>query len=203
MHRIRRLGREIVSIGPATDAGLLVWTNTFNTGIVEAPGDVGLTVPQATAYALAYSEWREKLAAAVNPATRGTASILAKNIVKKQIAALSREYAGIVQTFPATTDAQRSALGLTIRKSPAPIPAPAEAPRMDIVAVSGRTVTVRLHDGSPKRAKPAGVAGATVLSFIGQDPPETTGPWKFEGGTTRTRRARKRVISHCFSKKRV
>ncbi len=171
---------------PITDAGLLAWTNNFLLGIQDTPTAVGLTTVQVSAYDLAYSEWRDKLAAAVNPSTRGTLTVFAKNEIKKQIISISREYAAIVQAFPGTTDEQRVSLGLTVRKSPAPIPAPDFAPSMDIVSVNGRTITVRLHDGSPNRAKPAGVAGATVLSYIGQTAPDEMGGWKFEGGTTRT-----------------
>ncbi len=171
---------------PGTDAGLLAWTNNFFTGIQVSPTAVGLTAAQVTVYDDVYSEWRSKLMTAQNPATRGTLTIFVKNECKKQIIAISREFAAIVQAFPGTTNEQRVSLGLTVRKVPSPIPVPSVAPGMDLRGVTGRIVNVRIHnaDAASKRAKPDGVMAAWVYSFVGENYPSDPGEWEFEGSTS-------------------
>ncbi len=177
------MGRKYL---PQTDAGLLAWTEQFNSNISTKYAEVGLSQAQATAYDAANSEWRAKLNASTNPLTRGTSTILAKNLFKKEIVALSREYARIVQSFPGTTDQQRSDLGLTVRKMPAPIPAPEVAPDLDVRGVTGRTVKVRIHNADTlgTRAKPEGVTAAWIYSFVGESYPSDPGEWEFQGATS-------------------
>ena len=64
---------------------------------------------------------------------------------------------------------------------------PDTSPNIDILSVVGWTVELRLHNGdSTKRAKPAGVKGATVFSYVGEQPPTSVDDWKFEGNITKT-----------------
>jgi hypothetical protein len=79
-------------------------------------------------------------------------------------------------------------LALPVRDvAPSPINPPTERPVMEIVEVNGRIVTIRLRQiGSPSRAKPAGVWGASVCSFVGATPPSDITAWKTEGESTRT-----------------
>lgn len=91
-----------------------------------------------------------------------------------------------INSNPLTTDAQRDELGIKARKRPSPIPAPSVSPIIDIIRVSGRTVTIGLHTQG-KRGRPTGVAGASVFTFVGAEAPADTAAWKFEGLITRTK----------------
>jgi hypothetical protein len=100
--------------------------------------------------------------------------------------ATCRDVAAMIQANPDVTDAMRIDLGLPVRKTPAPIPVPAQAPNLDVVSVTGRTITLKLHDGTDLRAKPAGVAEAWIFSYVGDTAPEAQEAWHFEGAASRT-----------------
>ena len=70
---------------------------------------------------------------------------------------------------------------------PSPIPVPTEVPELDVLSVAGRTVRIRLHNENTLSVrKPAGVKGATIFSFVGEDAPEDISLWKFEMSTAKT-----------------
>lgn len=173
---------------PTTDSGVLNWSANFSSGIAGNPAALGLTPDEATAYAALQSDYATKYAAATDPATRGSATVLAKNTAKKALVAESRKLAMAVTNHPGVTDQQRHDLGLTVRdKELTPVPAPEAPPVLDVVSVHGHTFKLRLHNGeSVRRAKPAGVQGATIFSHVGDAPPQDLAAWKFEGSTTKT-----------------
>lgn len=175
---------------PVTDAGLKDWAQNFQQRAAAEPDPtaVGLTAEEVTEYTSVYEAYAIAYQAAVEPATRGVATILAKNEARAALIALSRKLAMAVTNHPGVTNQQRSAFGLTLRdEQRTPVPPPSTSPDIDFVSVVGRRVTVRLHDASvPGRRKPAGVVGATIFSYIGEVAPTDPAVWKFEGNTTRT-----------------
>lgn len=172
---------------PAREADLVTWVGTFSAWITATPTLVGLSAGQASTYATLKTAFVTAYNAANSDSTRTPAAIIAKNQAKDDVIANTRLLAGIIQKFPATTDVQRQELGLTVPVvGPTPVPPPAFAPAIDIVSVSGNTVTIRVHDStSLRRGKPDGVKGMTVFSFVGENPPASTGSWVFEGSTTK------------------
>jgi len=172
---------------PLADESLATWTANFMGHIVPDAVDYGLTPAQAAAYATKQQAYQAALTAALNPTTRGPATILVKNEAKQELIAATREIAMQIQGTMSVTNEQRQGLGLTVRKTPTPVPPPDAAPKIDIESISGRTVTIRLHDGDvAKRGKPPGVAGASVFSYVGTTPPADPSGWTFQGNTTRT-----------------
>ena len=172
---------------PNKDAALLAWSLNFSTKITATPTAYGLTAAQATAYDAVHDAYSAALAAC-DPGERSKSLVSAKNDARTALKNSARLLALLVQGTASVTDAQKVELGLTVRQQPSPIPPPADAPALDVVSVSGRTVRIRLHDSTDaaRRGKPAGVFGATVLSFVGAEPPSTATGWKFEGNTGRT-----------------
>ena len=176
---------------PSREADLVTWSDNFNTLITATPTAYGLTAGQATAYTALHSAFVTAWEIANRPSLRTTPAIETKNTAKYNLISGPggiHELAMIVQDFPGTTNTERADLGLTVRDAdPSPIPPPTMSPGLDIVAVNGRTVKIRLHDAaSPSsRAKPAGVKGASVYSYVGATPPESIDAWKYEGSTTK------------------
>ena len=174
---------------PASDSGLNDWALNFaNVTNNMDPLIIGLTVAEVAAYTSLQQDYGYKYTAAVDPATRGPATILAKNDAKKLLVAESRKLAMAATNHPATTDAQRQSLGLTIRDNdPTPVPPPSTAPLIDILSVKSRRFELRLRDSvtSAKR-KPTGVQGATLFSYVGEEAPASLSDWKFEASTTKT-----------------
>jgi hypothetical protein len=170
---------------PRTDAGLAAWSAHFAAAV--AAGDYGPTPQQKAACSASQLRYAGALAAALDPDTRGGSTVLGKNLARQELEALIRQLAGIIRANPAVSDQQRYDLGLTVRKAPSPVPAPGEAPRIDLVSMTGHRMRLRLHNGTgPRRGKPAGVIGASVLSFVGPTPPADLSDWVFQKNTGRT-----------------
>ena len=146
-----------VSFLPSREPALLAWSSNFDTKITATPTAYGLTAPQATAYAALHAAFASAFAACNTDTTNSQSATATKNTAKRALIASARQLAGIVQRYPATTDAQRLDLGLTVRDvAPTPVPPPADAPGVTVVARNGHNVRLRLQDtASPtSRAKP-------------------------------------------------
>jgi hypothetical protein len=171
---------------PSREADLVNWSFNFKELIVANPTLYGLTVPLATAYAALHDDFAEAYTAAIDPGTRTPAAIILKNTAMDALKANARQLAKLVQGTPTVTDEQRGLLGLTVPAERTPINPPTETPVLEVIGRLGTIVSIKLHDGSgSRRGKPAGVAGATVFSYVGATPPVDVGAWTFQGNTTR------------------
>ncbi len=171
---------------PQDDAGLLAWSLNFSNRIATTPANYGLSAAQATLFAQLQEAYSEAYTTARDPITRTPPNIVAKNDAADALRENARLLAKVVEGTASVTDSMKSALGLTIRKSPSPVPAPTTAPIIDISAVMGRTVKVRMHgEDASRRGRPRDVQGANVFSFVGPTPDDDMGKWKFEGNTTK------------------
>ncbi len=159
---------------PSKEAELVTWSTNFDAQINNDPPALGLTVVQTGGYSTLHAAFVAAFQASQDHSTRTPSSILAKNDAKEALVANARALARIIQACPTVTDQQRSDLGLTVRDpEPTPVPAPGTLPLVSVVEVQHGSHTIRLADmDSPSsRAKPAGVAGAEVFVFIGDNPP--------------------------------
>lgn len=172
---------------PSSDSKLLAWSLNFNTLIVATPTVFGLSSAFATAYTALHNAFATGLAAC-DPAIRTKSAVATKNTARTNLKNNARLLADLVNGTATVTNAQKLSLGLTVRHAPTPIPAPSDAPALDIKSVNAWTVSIRLHDAtdSAKRGKPGGVSGASVFSFVGATPPADLGSWQFEGNTGKT-----------------
>lgn len=168
---------------PASGSGLKNWADNFAEQIAKDPPALGLTAEQVTAYTALQTDYAAKYAASVHPDTRGPASVLAKNIAKKALAAESRKLAMQVTNYPGVTDETRQALGLSVHDNePTPVPVPETSPVIQIESVVGNRVTLRLRDADgSRRGRPPYVTGATVFSYVGEAAPGDISAWTFEG----------------------
>src|ERR1700761_1470950 len=114
------------------EPALVAWSTNFNTQISATPTAYGLTAAQATAYATLNTAFDTAYNTIKNNTTRSPANIIAKNAAKKNLIASARQLAGVIQKYPSITNAQRSALGLTVPNMPSPIPPPSAAPALEI-----------------------------------------------------------------------
>ena len=170
-----------------TEAELYTGSATFSSVIGTTPTNYGLTAEQGTAYASANLIFADAYQIAIEPATRTSGVIAAKNAAKASLLALARELAGIIKAYPPITAQNLIDLGLHVPKERTPTPPPDVRPGMDVVSVVGRTVTVHVHDSasSVKRAKPAGAAAGWVYCFVGETYPSDPSYWIFQGAATK------------------
>jgi hypothetical protein len=177
---------------PSREAELSDFSRNFDTKITAEPTAYGLSAPQAAAYTTLHDTWISAYELVQDPVTKSPANVLAKNNAKDALVdgpGGIRELARIVQSAPGVTNVQKLQLRLTVRdEEPTPIPVPTTAPALEIVSNVGRTVTIRLHDPSTpeRRARPEGVQGATIFTYVGEEnPPLDVTAWKFEGSMTK------------------
>ena len=170
---------------PTTDKGLLAWGQNFFAVGNPIAVSLGLTSTIFTAFNVLVTTFGTTLAAC-DPGVRNKAAVAAKNTARAALKASARDLAKIVQGQATVSNATKLELGLNVRAQPSPIPPPAFPPQVDIVSVVGRVVKIRLHnsDTAGKRAKPAGVKGAAVFSYVGTTAPTDPNAYKWEGNTT-------------------
>ena len=171
---------------PSADVALRNWAAVFSANITGRSESLGVPDPVAQALATKQAAYAVSLEAATNPTTRGESTVRAKDRDKKILVAEIRAVARFLQGSMTVTDAQREDLGLPVhdRRYP-PVPVPAEKPGVGLIALDGNTLRVVLSTGAG-RAKPAGVAGASLFSFVGEQVPADLSGWTFMGNTTRT-----------------
>jgi len=170
-----------------TDAEMATGSGNFLSLITGTPSAYGLVVAQVNAYDVVNLTYQDAYNLAITPATRTKGAIKAKNDAKKALKTMAADLAAIIDATPTVTDQQKIDLGLAIRKTPSPVPVPTDRPDVDLVSVTARTVTIRVHSGtSDKRGKPDGTTAAWVYSYLGVNYPTDPTAWDFQGATTRS-----------------
>ena len=145
---------------PNTDVGAKDWGNNFSTLITATPGAYGLVAADASAIAVAYTNYAAALLLVVNPATKTVATVAAKNAAKAAALSVWRFYAQNINANVGVSNLLKAGLGLTIRTgSRTPIPAPATNPTLLFIGNTPLQSTYQFRDSSDpvKRGKPNGV----------------------------------------------
>ncbi len=175
---------------PLADGALLAWSANFLERITATPKAYGLEDKNANAYRIKHEAYAAALARAQESMTRTPPAIQAKELAKAELIVLARQLVRMVQATPTITNEQRSELQITLRKSGrTPVPPPSVSPDLDVVSVSQRTVTIRIHNsaGASERGKPAGAVQALVYYVAGEDYPSDPQLWSFAGMATRSK----------------
>ncbi|HEY7116316.1 MAG TPA: hypothetical protein VH475_07010 [Tepidisphaeraceae bacterium] len=186
---------------PNADAALLAWSANFSARLSESGASYGISPEEAADYAAKHAAYADAFEAAANPGTRSRSDTVRKNEARAALRGAAGNLASIIKGQPTVTDAGRILLGLVPRPAgrAALIGRPAAAPFLAVLAVSGRSVRLRLSDAdSARTGKPAGVLGAMLFSYTAPAaagppaptveglPPADLQAWRFEGHTTRT-----------------
>jgi hypothetical protein len=172
---------------PVRDAELLSWSGNVESIITLDAPHYNLVPDRIATFSEKRTAFADDLQKASDPLTRTSVTIMAKKLSRDALMAEARQIVRTIESAPDVTDEDRRALAINVKKAPTPVPVPAEAPEMDILSVTGNTVRCRLHGPqASRRGKPAGVAGATVYSFVGETPPADVTQWRYEGNMTRT-----------------
>ena len=173
---------------PTTDAGLLAHTQNIVALLGDSPEVYGETAAAVDAYAVVQGAFARKLEAATAPLTRTRVTVAEKQLAAAELRRATAQLAKRVAGFPGITDALLIGLGMAPPRRPTPVPVPAGAPDIDLVAVVGNTLMLRLHDAATagRRGLPPRVAGATLFVHVGTTAPDGVGAtWTYYGGTTR------------------
>lgn len=172
---------------PHRDAELMPWLANYGQLVGVNFADYGLTQQQATAIAALIASLNGPWALIQNGTTRSPANIIQFQELKRQVVKAVRAQVRVIQANPGTTDQMRRDLRITVPAARQPVGVPGEAPVGEVVERFANVVRLKLHDGSgTRRGKPAGVAGASVFTFVGAVAPLDPSKWTAVGQTSRT-----------------
>lgn len=155
---------------PAQDGPCSLWASNFAAVVNTDPTAVGLTSGDATTINTVTAQFFTDYNVTQNPDLRTPTAIAAKDASKVAMLATVRPYAQFINGRAATTDAQRSALGITIRKTvPTPVPAPTSAPTLSLVSALHGVATLGYRDPMTptSKAKPFGAIGVQLYKSVG------------------------------------
>ena len=175
---------------PRNTKDLIAWSGPFITTLSDDPPAFGATIDQCADY----KTTRDRLVSAwdvVNAAETDTRPARVRlGDAKRHLVNATRSLVDVLQAWPQQTDENRAKLKLHIRdRTPTRKPRPKHPPLVEMLAQRGRTVEFRLRDATDenRRGRPVNVAGASVLSHVGDAPPDDVEGWKFEGIITKVK----------------
>ncbi len=177
---------------PTKDSALVDWSTNADTRLTASPATYGTTAPVAAAYTVLHDAFvaaYDALIAARTAGTRSEAMTATKDVAKGALLEYARPLYKTIQANTSVTPAAKIELGIVVPDvEPSPQPVPAFAPGITVVSVQGPLVTLRLFDPAnpTRRAMPAGVNGATVMSYVGATAPLDPTAYKYEGSTSRS-----------------
>lgn len=142
------------------DAQLYTGSEAFSSQISATPQAFGLVAAQASSYAALSADFSEKWLAANSEETRTKAAIVAKNDAARVLRVAAADLAKIIDGTPTVTDAQKTSLGLNVRKLPEPMPAPGTASNFKVTLKGDGSI-----DLGWKCNNPTGSAGTLYQIF--------------------------------------
>ena len=151
------------------DAELGQWVTNFSTLISASPGTYGLVAGDAATIATYVNAFTTALAVVNNPATRTMATVANKDGAKAAMLEIVRAYALQVRNNNGVSNGDKTALGLTlVDRTPTPIPPPASAPLLNVVAATRGEQTLRYADATTpdSRRKAAGAIGLQLFVAV-------------------------------------
>ena len=176
---------------PTPDGDFAAYLNDFINAITAWWNAQGLNPDDLTELYKAWERWELRYPAHVTAQAAARAAAQAKTQARKDAERELRAVARFVQSFPATTDAQRAALGLTVPRPTRAVPrAPATRPRGVITAVNRLTHELLVTDDATptRRAHPHGTRGAEVwLKLVPAGEPTPSQPANLTYVTTTSR----------------
>jgi len=177
---------------PRGDAELVPWGDQFN-GYVQANfAALGLTGAEATGLNSAWIGFRIKYQVQVQARAAAAAATQEKARTRRAFEVLMQPAVRRIQTFAATTDAQRGALGITIPDhTRTPIGAPTSRPlvKVDFSKRLSHRIAFADERTPTRRTKPKGIIGAELwvqLTALGEAPPTGAADLKFLMLSTRS-----------------
>lgn len=177
---------------PRGDADFTAWGDRFNDYVQANFAALGLSATEATGLNSAWFRFRIGYAAQVQARAAASAAYQEKARSRRAFEALLRPAVRRIQTFGATTDAQRGQLSITIPdRTRTPIGPPTTRPlvKVDFSKRLSHRITFA-DEGTPlRRSKPKGILGAEVwvrVTAPGESPPKGAADLEFLMLSTRS-----------------
>jgi hypothetical protein len=183
---------------PASDAEFDGWLQNFVDYVVANAAALGASPADVTALQGMQTDWAAKYPASNSAYAASLAATQSKTDSRAATEAFIRPFVGRLQSSSSVSDAQRQALGITVRSSTrTPVGPPSSKPLGTIDTSQRLRHTIAFVDESTptSRAKPDGVQGCEIWTKVGDPAPggpndvhylalDTRTPYvaEFEGG---------------------
>jgi hypothetical protein len=159
---------------PSADADFDAWLQNFIDYAAAHAATLGVSPAQVTSAQAVHTDWSAKYPASITAQATANSAVQAKNDSRVGAEVLIRSLVGVIQASPEVTDAQRQALGITVRlSSRTSIGAPTTKPVATIDTSQRLRHTIDFVDEltPTTRAKPDGAQGCEIWTKIGEPAP--------------------------------
>lgn len=184
-----RTGNDYI---PRPDGDFDVWAVNYYDAVKTWWQNQGLNKDDLDPLVAALNTWRNTYPAHTSAQAAAESAAQAKVTARTALEQAVRPIARFVQAFPATTDADRAGIGLSVRSTARRgVPPPATRPILSIDTAQRLSHTLRICDEATptRRTKPPGAIGAEVWRTIirpGQPAPAPTEPPRYLALATKT-----------------
>jgi hypothetical protein len=168
-----------VGVVPKSEDGLSDYAQNFTTLISAAPSDYGLTAAQSASAVAAYNLFVAKLAVCKSPTTKTAVAVVEKTEAADALRKVLSSLGGMVSANSDVSNALKTGLRIGIRGSHgSPIPAPNFYGTIVPKRIQGNSVAIQIIGPDKRASRPAGVACATILAYVGETPSPNPADWK-------------------------
>lgn len=168
---------------PRPDGDFSAWANHYYLSVKKWWDVQGLEAAGLAPLEEALAQWNSAYPAHIALHAEAEGARQSKDAARAELEGRIRPITSFVQGFPATTDAQRAEIGITVRDtSRTPAPVPTTRPLVSITAGLRLMHELRLVDEATptRRGKPPGAMGAEVWVRL-VDPPAAARPAPMTG----------------------
>ena len=154
---------------PPADADFATWLANFDALLTANPTDFGLDAADAAVVAPVAATFAAAYPISQDPATRTPVTVAAKDAARASAEAVVRPFAVRVSQNAAVTNANKAAIGVTVRTAvPTPIPPPVDAPTLGFEKATPLQLQATYEvAGSVGKSKPFGSVGVEIATAIG------------------------------------
>lgn len=173
---------------PAPDAAFSAWLANFSALIAANPTTYGLIAGDAAAISAQDAAFQPAYTLAIDPPTRTSATVAAKDSARATAEATVRPYAIRIRNNAAVSDLLKVGVGVTVPNLvPSPIPAPTSAPVLGLTSAAPLIMTLTYKDtGSSGKNKPFGSIGVEMWRSIGTVVATDPNQCRFNGSVTKS-----------------
>lgn len=174
---------------PSSDGDFNAWLQNFVNYVVTNSVDLGVSAGEVTALRNARTDWVSQYAANGTAQAAATSARQAKDDSRDNAESLLRPLVGGLQSRTTVTDAQRQAMGITVRATTRTAVGPPTTKPVATIDTSQRLRhTISFFDEltPDSRAKPDGVQGCEIWTKIGNSAPAGPDDVKYLALDTRT-----------------
>lgn len=174
---------------PSADTDLTAWVGNFLTYASDNLAVLGLSPAKLVPLQSAFTLWVPAYAAHIGAQTTAQSARENKDSVRDDIETALRPLVNVIQATPSVTDAQRQALGITVRSATrTAVGAPTTRPVATVDTSQRLRHTISfVNELTPtSRAKPDGVSGCEIWVKVGNAPPADPAELRYLATDTRT-----------------